>query len=216
MPIAFVLAFVSFTSALSLRNADPALPLIAADLGVSIGEIALIVSAYTLPYSLMQIVLGPVGDAMEGASHPHLRLCGCHVYGFAPNYQLLMAGRIIAGGFAGGLIPVALALISDRVEYDKRQVAISHLIAAAVSGQIIGAVTSGILADSIGWRAVFLVATLTTAAGSVCAAIFLKIPHERVQPVSVSLALDRYRKVLQHPRAPAIYTLVSSNTYLSR
>src|SRR4051794_6951369 len=47
-----------------LRMLVPLLPLIAADLGVRVAQATLLVAAFVLPYGLVQLVAGPLGDRL--------------------------------------------------------------------------------------------------------------------------------------------------------
>ena len=60
----FCLGLASFASSVSLRALDPMLPVVAADLQVTLARAALLASAYSFPYALMQVVLGPAADAV--------------------------------------------------------------------------------------------------------------------------------------------------------
>ena len=51
------------------------LPELAADLGVTLHQAALLASAYSFPYAAMQIVLGPVGDAIGNPGRSSCSFC---------------------------------------------------------------------------------------------------------------------------------------------
>src|SRR6202035_111191 len=71
------------------------------------------------------------------------------------SFPLLIAMRVVAGCVAGGLFPIALALIGDLVPVQQRQVAIGRLLAVGLSGNLVGASIAGVIADLVGWRGVF-------------------------------------------------------------
>ncbi len=105
MRLILLLGLAGFASAFSLRTTDPMLTIIAADLDVSVRQAALLASAYTLPYALMQIVLGPVGDAIGKSRLVRLALVilsiGLALSAIAPSYGTVMAGRISGGRLRG-------------------------------------------------------------------------------------------------------------------
>ena len=107
--------------------------IIARDLATPVETVALLAAAFALPYAFIQPILGPIGDALgkERVMKVCLALLALALVGsaLAPDIDdALFALRIVAGAAAGGVIPLALALIGDRVEMAQRQVAISRLL----------------------------------------------------------------------------------------
>jgi predicted MFS family arabinose efflux permease len=201
-----------FASTFAQRAVEPMLPLLAVSLEVTLQQAALLVSAYSIPYAVMQLVLGPVGDAIGKTRLIRLSIviffAGMALAAMAPGYGSLLAARAISGGFAGGLIPVAMALIGDRVSYDGRQVAISRFLLATISGQMIGAALAGLLADFSGWRTVFVVFAAVTAACGLPVVLFLKDQDEKRSVPTLRGAIANYRAVLRNPVARIVYGTV--------
>ncbi|MFP5512539.1 MAG: MFS transporter [Alphaproteobacteria bacterium] len=218
MRLIFLLGLAGFASAFSLRTTDPMLTLIADDLGVTVRQAALLASAYTLPYALMQIVLGPVGDAIGKSRLVRLALgvltVGLALSTIAPTYGTVMAGRILAGAFAGGIIPASMALIGDRVPYEERQIAISRFLLAVILGQMSGSAVSGALAEAFGWRTVFGLSTGLTALICVAALIGLAREVETRSRLSVADAQRRYATVLTNPASLIVFATVAAEGLL--
>lgn len=218
MRLIFLLGLAGFASAFSLRTTDPMLTLIADDLGVTVRQAALLASAYTLPYALMQIVLGPVGDAIGKSRLVRLALSvltvGLVLSTIAPTYGTVMAGRILAGAFAGGIIPASMALIGDRVPYEERQIAISRFLLAVILGQMSGSAVSGALAEAFGWRAVFGLSAGLTALICAAALIGLAREVETRSPLSVAEAQRRYATVLTNPASLFVFATVAAEGLL--
>src|ERR1700704_1066012 len=61
-PVLKIVGLVVFASTLFTRAVDPVIPQIAADLRVDVKTAALLSTAYTFPYALVQPVLGSLGD----------------------------------------------------------------------------------------------------------------------------------------------------------
>jgi MFS family permease len=119
----------------------------------------LLSTGFTLPYALVQPVLGALADMFSKTRL--ISICmlilglttiAC---GFATNFDTLMTLRVLAGITAGGVFPIALAVAGDRVPVAQRQVAIGRLLFAAMSGNLLGASGAGVIGDLIGWRGVF-------------------------------------------------------------
>jgi MFS transporter, DHA1 family, inner membrane transport protein len=211
MPFIFILGLAGFASALSLRAADPLLPVLAIDLDITLREAALLASAYTLPYAIMQLVLGPVGDAIGKTRLIRISLTVLTVAltlsALAPGYVSVLAARALAGAFAGGIIPASMAVIGDRVPYAERQFAISRFLVAVISGQLAGSAISGALAEVAGWRAVFGVSAVVAGLALIMALVFLKGEDARGE-LSLAGAIARYRTVLQNPRSLLVFATV--------
>ncbi|MFZ2092206.1 MAG: MFS transporter, partial [Pseudolabrys sp.] len=57
-----LLAFVIFATSLFMRSVDPVIPQIATGLAVATATAAMLSTAFTLPYALVQPVLGALAD----------------------------------------------------------------------------------------------------------------------------------------------------------
>jgi len=155
------LSFIGFVTALSARCVDPVIPQIAWGLQVDPGAVALLSTAFALPFALVQPVLGPIAD-MAGKIRVMV-LClavlviASLVCGLATNFTVLFVARVIAGMATGGIFPVGLALIGDLVPIKERQVALGRWLIVIMTGNLLGASVAGVINDLLGWRAVFLV-----------------------------------------------------------
>src|SRR5262245_59489367 len=135
--------------------------MIAADLAVDVKTAALLSTAFAFPYALVQPVLGVTGDFFGKTRLMNacvlvvaLAALACAI---AWNFPFLVAMRIIAGLVAGGVFPIAMALVGDLVPINQRQVAIARLLGVALTANVLGASIAGVIGDFFGWRATFLV-----------------------------------------------------------
>jgi predicted MFS family arabinose efflux permease len=206
-----ILAASGFASTFSGRAVEPMVGVIARDLSSPVETIALLSAAFALPYAFIQPILGPVGDAVgkERVMKASLLLLLIALLGsvVAPNTASLFGLRIVAGVAAGGVVPLALALIGDRVEMAGRQVAISRFLIAVITGQLAGSSLAGLLAALVGWRGVFAVATAMIGIAFVAAVAGFRhaAPGGRLSPRD---ALMRYREIVANPRARMLFSLV--------
>ncbi|MGW3030637.1 MFS transporter [Streptomyces sp. NPDC001178] len=142
-----------------------AAPAIHADLGGSVSDIQWFTTAYTLPFAVLLITGGRLGDI---AGRKRLFVLG--VTGFmlasvacamAPSVGLLIAFRVLQGGAAAVIIPQTIGLIKAMFtgpEVAKALGSIGPVMGlAAVCGPVLGGVLTH--ADLFGssWRAAFLV-----------------------------------------------------------
>lgn len=156
-----LLGAAAFIAIADARVIDPLLHIIANEFEASVGATAIIVSAYTIPYGLFQLVYGPLGDrigkvkVMTGAMAAFaIGTAGC---AFVPNIALLTLLRFLTGMVAAAIIPLSLAYIGDNFPYAERQTAIGRYLSALMLGQILGGSIGGIFGDYLSWRDIFLV-----------------------------------------------------------
>ena len=155
-PTLNLVSFIAFTAALSSRAVDPVIPQLASALAVDPPTAAMLSAAFAVSYGLVQPVLGPIADMVGKTRVMTACLVVLMVSSFlsalVTSFPLLMALRVIAGAACGGTFPVALAFVGDQVPIGQRQVAIGRLLAATISGNLIGSAVSGIVADAVHWR----------------------------------------------------------------
>ena len=116
---------------------------IAADFATPVGVVALLSSAFALPFGLSQPFLGPAGDAFGKAvvikvAVAALALC-LIASALAPDLTVLFISRVLGGVAAGGIMPVCMALIGDSFPMADRQVALGRYVGATLVGQLVGA-----------------------------------------------------------------------------
>ena len=156
-------AGIAFTSSLTVRVLDPAMPQVADDMSVALATAALLSSAFALPFALVQPFLGAAAD-MLGKTRM-MTICmlvlvlATTASAIAPNFTVLLASRVACGIAAGGIFPVSLAFVGDLVPIKDRQVAIGRLLTGALTGHLVGAFLGGVLADLFGWRVVLWIIT---------------------------------------------------------
>ncbi|MBD2166602.1 MFS transporter [Calothrix membranacea FACHB-236] len=156
-----LLGAAAFMVIADVRVIDPLLHIIADEFKVGVGSAAIIVSAYTIPYGLFQLVYGPLGDRIGKLKVITAALTafavGTAACAFVPNIMLLTLLRFLTGVVAAGIIPVTLAYIGDNFPYEQRQAAIGKYLSALVLGQILGGSLGGIFGEYVSWREIFLV-----------------------------------------------------------
>ncbi len=209
-----MLALGVFAGTLQTRITDPIVAVLAQDFGATTARVALIASAYALPFALIQPILGPVGDAMGKRRVITVALSVLTIMliasAFVPNLDSLLVVRALAGLAAGGVMPLTIAMVGDAVPVQGRQVALSRLLAVVITGQIAGGSMSGLLEPYLGWRGVMLAASVLPAiavAGLILGGRALPSePHARFDPIQ---AIQRYRQIMRMPAARVLYISVA-------
>ena len=163
-------------------------------------------TAYALPYALAQPFLGPIGDRFGKTRCIQVCVAGLAATlllgALAPSFALLLATRVAAGIFAGGLIPLVLAGIGDRFDMRERQVMIGRMLFAIISGQMLGSVVSGFANDAFGWHSALAIgAAVGAVASAVAWGAMPRGANATTRRDDGSFA-DLYARVLANPKAP--------------
>ena len=139
-----------------------ALPSIAAELHVTLTGLQWIVDGYALVFASLLLGAGSLGDRL-GAKP--VFLLGLFVFtlasalcGVAPTQLTLNVARLLQGVGAALQLPTSLALLNHTVtDPTRRARAISAWAGAGALGIALGPVLGGVLVETVGWRAIFLV-----------------------------------------------------------
>jgi predicted MFS family arabinose efflux permease len=204
---------VVFAQTLFTRAVDPVIPQIAGDLLVDVKTAALLSTAYTFPYALVQPILGTIGDFFGKTRLMNISLVVVSLAALisvvATSFPLLVGMRVLAGCLAGGIFPIAMALVGDLVPMGQRQVAIGRMLAIALIGNVLGASIAGMIGDIAGWRGVFGVLGLFGMASAIAAFFaFRNIKRPPPKPINRAAVIANFRGIFADPRAKVCFTAV--------
>jgi DHA2 family methylenomycin A resistance protein-like MFS transporter len=157
---AICLGFLMITLDATIVNV--ALGPIVHDLGGSLSAAQWIVSAYTLGFATFLLSAGAWADRI--GSRKGL-LIGLALFGAAsgacaaaPSMATLIAARAVQGLGAALLMPCSLALITHIFPAGaERRSALATWAGISAMGMVAGPILGGILTETIGWRAIFIV-----------------------------------------------------------
>jgi DHA1 family inner membrane transport protein len=207
-----LIAFVVFASSLFMRSTDPVIPQIAAGLGVEPATAALLSTAFTLPYALVQPLLGALADMFSKARLMlfcllivALATLAC---AFATSFEMLVGARMVAGLAAGGVVPISFALVGDRIPIAQRQVAMGRLLFAIMTGNLLGATCAGVVSDLVGWRGVFFVLSGFGALVLAAAVPGFRGFTEATGRFDLSTLVPNYRAIFSNPLAKICFGAV--------
>jgi MFS transporter, YNFM family, putative membrane transport protein len=217
-----LLSMASFASVATMRVADPLLPQVAGEFGVSAGEASIIATAFALAYGFCQLVYGVLGDRFGKyrlvALMTLVSAATVASAGFADSLGALGAARLIAGASAAAIVPLSMAFIGDHVPYDRRQTVLARFLTGTIMGIICGQVFGGVLGELVGWRAVFLL--LGGLFSLIGISLVAELRSGRVPaPVltsSISLAslIESYAGLLRRPWTRVVLVTVCAEAFL--
>lgn len=143
-------------------SSDVILPQIQRSLGANVSELQWVLNAYNLPVASLLLASGKLGDVY---GRRRLVLLGLIIFtvasalcGFAPNLELLIAGRALQGLGAAALIPLSLTIVTATFpDLKERATAIGIWSAMSALAMVAGPGLGGLLVDALGWQSIFLI-----------------------------------------------------------
>lgn len=156
--VSLLLGLLFGLAGMGSSSAAIALPLMASDLGVSVGNAAWTISLYVLMLAVTTAVYGRVSD-LVGVRLPLLfgiilMTGGAIAAAFAPTYSVLLVARIFQGAGAAAVPTLGVAALSARYAGPVRGLALGRLAGVAAAVSCLGPLVGGLVEHAIGWRAV--------------------------------------------------------------
>jgi MFS family permease len=156
--ISVLLGLLFGLSGMGSSSAAIALPLIAEDLGVGVGQTAWTISLYALMLAVTTAVYGRVSD-LVGVRGPllvgiGLMTAGAVVAALAPTFGVLVVARLFQGAGAAAVPTLGVAVLSARYDGAVRGLALGRLAAYAAAVSCLGPLVGGLVEHAFGWRAV--------------------------------------------------------------
>jgi EmrB/QacA subfamily drug resistance transporter len=154
------LALGVFAGALDLGVLSPALPAIAHEFTVPIGDLAWIFTLYLLVTVASIAIASTLADRF-GRRVVYMSCVGLFALGsivavIAPSYGVFLFARALQALGAGGIFPVATAAIGDAVDPKRRGSALGLVAATWGLAAVIGPAFGGIVTHFVSWRWIFV------------------------------------------------------------
>ena len=174
---------------------SPALPHIMKDTGVD----QTLVQYLTSGYALLEAVIIPLNAFFIGRfSTRKLFIGGMSCFGvgaiiaaISPNFPILLAGRILQACGTGIVMPMVFTLVLLIFPRENRGAAMGIVGLLISFAPAIGPSLSGVLVDTVGWRALFIIVTALTVLVVIFASFsltnFTKFERVPFEPLSVIL-----------------------------
>ena len=193
--VIFLIAITQFTVVLDFMIMSPLGDMMMKTLGISTAQFGVAVSAYAFSAGASGLLTAGFADRYD---RKKLLLffyigfaLGTFFCGLAPNYQLLIAARIITGIFGGVIGSISMAIIADLFTLQQRGKVMGFVQMGFGVSQILGIPIGLYIANSFGWQAPFLwIAIMTTL---IILIIFLKL-----KPIMEHLVLQKDHSPLKH------------------
>lgn len=169
--------------ALDIAIVGPALPAIQAGFGVDDRALAWVFTIYVLANLVGTPLMAKLSDRAGRRSiyvlDVALFAAGSLIVALSPTFGVLLVGRAIQGLGAGGIFPVASAVIGDTFPVEKRGSALGLIGAVFGIAFLVGPILGGVILLALNWHWLFLI-NLPIAAVLIVAALRL-LPTARPQ-----------------------------------
>lgn len=143
----------------SMRICDAMLPSVARTFSESLQSTSTIVSGFTIAYGASQLFYMTLSARISKKRIVVLALWACAFAALlafvASSLAMLVLARVLMGAAAGGIIPLSIASIADRVPFNERQAVLAKLLSYTLLGLIGGAWIGGVVSELFSWRAAF-------------------------------------------------------------
>ena len=173
-----VLLAGAFVAVLNATLLTPALPTIMADMGIASTTVQWLTSGY----ALTEAVIIPLAAYLMGRFSTRrlfiggmtLFAAGSLVSAVAPVFPLLLLGRVMQACATGFVMPMVFSVILLVIPRECRGSAMGIIGLVIGFAPTIGPSLSGVLVDTVGWRAIFVIVAFVAAIIVACAAKMLK------------------------------------------
>jgi predicted MFS family arabinose efflux permease len=190
-----ILALVQFTVIVDFIIMSPLGAILLPALDITAGQFGVAVSAYAFSAGISGVLAAGFADRFD---RKRLLLffyvgftAGTALCALAPNYHLLLLGRVVTGLFGGVVGSVVLAIITDLFSLHLRGRVMGYVQTAFAASQVLGIPVGLFLANRWSWHVAF--AAIVGLALAVIAAVLLLM-----RPVNAHLLLKQERNAFSH------------------
>ena len=190
-----LLAFVQFTIILDFTIMSPLGAIIMPALDITAAQFGVAVSAYAFSAGISGILAAGFADRFD-----RKRLLLFFYVGFmlgtvlcalAPNYHVLLAGRIVSGLFGGVIGSVVLAIVTDLFELHLRGRVMGFVQTAFAASQVLGIPAGLFLSNHWNWHVSFGALVALSIVAMIAVMLLMR-------PVNAHLALKQDRNAFSH------------------
>ncbi|WP_172194301.1 MFS transporter [Saccharibacillus qingshengii] len=167
--ISLLLAAACGLAVANVYYTQPLLGLLADEFGVSVSAIGSIVMVVQLFYALGLLLIVPLGDLRSRKRMTVIQLlliaAGLLAASFASSFFMLLAGLALVG-LTAVVTQVLVNLASALAAEEQRGRIVGIVTSGVVVGILLARTFAGFVSDLAGWRAVYLISSLLTAAAA--------------------------------------------------
>jgi predicted MFS family arabinose efflux permease len=202
----FVIALLSvlqFTVVLDFMVLSPLGAQLMKVLHLTTSQFGLAVSGYAFSAGLSGILAAGFADKFDRKKMLLFFytgfIAGTFVCGIAPNYNFLLAARIITGFFGGVIGSISYAIISDLFSLNVRGRVMGFVQMAFATSQVMGIPVGLYFANRVGWHAPFLMIAGVSLLEFIAIIIYMRPIDGHLKIHSDQKAFQHLLKTIVHP-----------------
>ncbi len=191
-----IMIFGTFVTVLNQTVITPAQPSIMAEMGIDASTVQWLTTGFTLVNAIMIPVTAYLTDKH---STKILYIISMGIFaisslmaGLAPNFAVLLVGRLLQAAGAGILMPMVMTVLMLTFPVERRGSAMGIFGIVIAFAPAIGPSVAGLVIDSYGWRLMFYAISILIAVVILISIFVLK----KAEPLNPSAQLDKISVLL--------------------
>lgn len=191
-----IMVFGTFVTVLNQTVVTPAQPSIMTEMAIDASTVQWLTTGFTLVNAIMIPVTAYLTDKhstkMLYIISMGIFAIGSLLAGVAPNFPVLLVGRLLQAAGAGILMPMVMTVLMLTFPVERRGSAMGIFGIVIAFAPAIGPSVAGLVIDSFGWRILFYAIALLIAIVILISFFALK----KAEPLNPSAHLDKLSVVL--------------------
>ncbi|MEP3349271.1 MAG: Bcr/CflA family multidrug efflux MFS transporter [Marinomonas sp.] len=204
LPIILVLGLLAGLTPMAIDAYLPSIPTISKDLDTNIDLVQMTVSMYLLVFAFLQILFGPISDAIGrrkvvvgGLS---IYAIGSIICALSQNYEMLLVGRAVQA-LGGAAVAVCVpALVKDGLSINQFAKAMSMVMLVMALAPLAAPIIGGAILTVLSWHYIFGFLCILSLVGMTLFLLTIPetLPVEKRTPFSFSNAIGNYGRLLSN------------------
>lgn len=191
-----IMIFGTFVTVLNQTVITPAQPSIMAEMGIDASTVQWLTTGFTLVNAIMIPVTAYLTDKhstkMLYLVSMGIFAVGSLMAGIAPDFAVLLIGRLLQAAGAGILMPMVMTVLMLTFPVERRGSAMGIFGIVIAFAPAIGPSVSGLVIDSFGWRVLFYAIAILIAAVVLIGVFVLK----KTEPLNPAAQLDKISVIM--------------------